>query len=51
MRVGEEQVLDVREALDLELLRLLLYDLSNKRKTKKGLKTFNLLTCRRSCIL
>lgn len=36
--VWEEQVLDVREAFDLELLRLFFYDLSTKRITEKRLK-------------
>ena len=39
MRVWEEQVLDVGETFDLELLRLLLYDLSDKRIRNKGLQT------------
>lgn len=40
--VGEEQVLDVCEAFDLELLRLFLYDLSNKGKTEKVTVRLNL---------
>ena len=41
MCVWEEQVLDVCEAFDLELLRLLFYDLSNKNSgwgEEKGLQ-------------
>lgn len=33
MTVGEKQVLDVRQTLNLKLLRLLFDDLSTKRKT------------------
>lgn len=41
--VWEEQVLDVREAFDLELLWLFFYDLSTRRITEEGLKPIHLI--------